>query len=138
MTKYHAPAAIRQYGVEGEPDRTVTLKIGQPIAPGHPSGSWTCPVLIEGIGADEVKYAEGVDGIQALQSAMMHARNVLDASGLPLTWLGQEPGDLGLYMPISSTFGLWFQRRLEAMVEEEEWRIGEIQEHLVDLRKRRR
>jgi hypothetical protein len=79
---------VRRFGVEGEPDRTIILKIGQPIAPGHPSGDWCCPVLIEGVGDEEIKYVEGVGGIQALQCAMTYARNVLEASGLPLTWLG--------------------------------------------------
>jgi hypothetical protein len=134
MSDYPIPTAVRHFWVEGEPGRTVTMKIGQPIAPQHPSGAWACPVLIEGIGDDEVKYAEGVDGIQALQSAMMHARNALMASGLPLTWLGQEPGDIGLPLPIQSIFGLWFERRLEAMVQDEERRVAEIQQELDKVR----
>jgi hypothetical protein len=137
MSKYPTPTAIRHFGVEGEPGRTVTLKIGQPIEPGHPNGDWCCPVLIEGIGNEEIKYVEGVDGIQALQCAMTHARNVLEATGLPLTWLEQEPGDIGLPLTISSTYGLWFTRKLEAMVQDEEQRVAEIQQELAKVRERR-
>ncbi|XXT17018.1 hypothetical protein WME94_42990 [Sorangium sp. So ce429] len=56
---------------------------------------------------------EGVEALQALQLAQGFARQTLEASGLPITWAGGEPGDLGLYRPIDSPFGLWFQRLAE-------------------------
>lgn len=121
----YAVIAARRYGVEGDPGRDIIVKIGEPLPPGTPDGDWTCPVLIEGLDP-EIRYTEGIDAIQALQSAMRHARHVLDGSGLPITWMGGEPGDLGLPLPITSPVGLWFQRRLERMVEEETARVGEI------------
>jgi hypothetical protein len=138
MRKFPPPTAVRRYGVEGEPGREIVLKIGQPFQSSPPGGEWSCPVLIEGVGDEQVKYICGVDGIQAIQQAMAYARHELDASGLSVTWLDQEPGDVGLPLSIQSTFGLWFQRRLESLVEEEERRIGEIQGELLKARTRRR
>jgi hypothetical protein len=127
--------AIRRYSVDGDPSREIVVKIGEPLAPGTPQGDWACPVLVEGLDP-EIKYVEGIDAIQAIQSAMRHARNVLESSGLPITWMGGEPGDLGLPLPITSPVGLWFQRRLERMVEEETAQIGEIVMELHKFRTR--
>ncbi|MDC0681281.1 DUF6968 family protein [Sorangium atrum] len=108
------PIAVRRYGVDGQPDRQIVLVIGKPIAPGAQDGDWCCPVLISGLGAEVFKWQEGVDALQALQLAQGFARQTLEASGLPITWAaGGEPGDLGLYRPIDSPFGLWFQRLAE-------------------------
>ncbi|AUX35448.1 MULTISPECIES: DUF6968 family protein [Sorangium] len=107
------PIAVRRYGVEGQPDREIVLVIGKPIAPGTSQGDWCCPVLISGLGDEVFHFQEGVDALQALQLAQGFARQTLEASGLPITWAGGEPGDLGLYRPISSPYGLWFQRLAE-------------------------
>jgi Domain of unknown function (DUF6968) len=135
---YPSPTAVRRYSVEGEPDRTIVLKIGQPIPPSYSKGDWCCPVLIEGLGDDEIKYAYGIDGIQALQQAMAYARKELHASGLPITWLDNEPGELGLPRTIESAYGLWFQNRLEHIIETEEMRVGEMLTELLKVRARRK
>jgi hypothetical protein len=107
------PIAVRRYRVEGQPDREIVLVIGKPIPPGTPEGSWCCPVLISGLGEEILKFQEGVDALQTLQLAQLVARQELEASKLPITWGGGEPGHLGLYRPISSPYGLWFQRLAE-------------------------
>lgn len=107
------PIAVRRYGVEGQPDREIVLVIGKPIPPGTPEGTWSCPVLISGLGEEILKFQEGVDALQTLQLAQLFARQQMEASKLPITWGDGEPGHLGLYRPISSPYGLWFQRLAE-------------------------
>lgn len=131
------PIATRRYGVEGDPGREIILVIGQPIQPGSANGDWACPVLISGLEMEVFKCAEGIDGIQAIQQAMMLARSELEGCGLPITWLDQEPGDIGIPLPIESSFGLWFQRKLEKIVESEVRQMVEIQEELFKARERR-
>ncbi|WP_437950169.1 DUF6968 family protein [Sorangium sp. So ce296] len=138
MTRHkYSIIAVRRYGVEGEPGREIVLKIGEPIRPGSPSGSWACAVLLDGLEPD-VEYVEGIDAIQAIQSAMRYARHALDNCGLPITWMDQESGDIGLPLPIESPFGLWFQRRLEKLVEDEIDRVGEMVTEVLKARARRR
>ncbi|WP_437541137.1 DUF6968 family protein [Sorangium sp. So ce367] len=129
--------AVRRYSVEGEPGREIVLKIGEPIQPTSPSGSWTCPVLLDGLEPD-IQYVEGLDAVQAIQCAMRYARHALEKCGLPITWLGQEPGDIGLPLPIDGPFGLWFQRRLEKLVDDETERVGEIVAAALKERARRK
>ncbi|MGK4003961.1 hypothetical protein WMF31_15115 [Sorangium sp. So ce1036] len=107
------PIAVRRYAVEDQPDREIVLIIGKPLAPRKPHGDWRCAVLIVGIGDGVFHVQEGVDAVQALQLAQAFAKQALEASGLPITWNGGEPGALGLYCPISSPHGLWFQRLAE-------------------------
>ncbi|XYH97673.1 DUF6968 family protein [Sorangium sp. So ce1128] len=61
--------AVRRYSVEGEPGREIVLKIGEAIQPNSADGSWTCPVFLDGLESD-IQYVEGIDAIQAIQSAM--------------------------------------------------------------------
>ncbi|WP_437596546.1 DUF6968 family protein [Sorangium sp. So ce590] len=129
--------AVRRYSVAGEPGREIVLKIGEPIQPASPSGSWTCPVFLEGLESD-IQYVEGIDAVQAIQSAMRYTRHALDKCGLPITWMEQEPGDIGLPLPIDSPFGLWFQRRLEKLVDDETERMGEIVAEVLKERARRK
>ncbi|WP_437766527.1 hypothetical protein WMF27_24060 [Sorangium sp. So ce281] len=129
--------AVRRYNVEGEPGREIVLKIGEPIQPASPSGSWTCPVFLDGLDPD-IQYVEGVDAIQAIQSAMQYARHALEKCGLAITWLSQEPGDIGLPLPLDGPFGLWFQRRLEKLVDDETERVGEIVAAVVKERARKK
>lgn len=110
------PIATRRYGVEGEPGREIVLVIGQPIPSGSSNGDWVCPVLISGLETEVFKCAEGIGGIQTIQQAMQLARSELDGCGLPITWLDQEPGDVGLPLPIDGPFGLWFQHKLEMLL----------------------
>jgi hypothetical protein len=38
---------------------------------------------------------------------------MLDASGLPLVWLEGEPGDVGIPLPVPTTYGYKVQRKWE-------------------------
>jgi hypothetical protein len=119
------PIAVRRYGVAGEPGREVVLTLGKPRADPRPGGDWRCSVLIEGIPRARRRRIHGADAVQALQLAMVYARHELDASGLLLTWLDGEPGDVDLPLPVPGTWGLEFQRELEQHMEREVERRNE-------------
>jgi hypothetical protein len=106
------------------PGREVVLTIGKPRPDPRPGGDWMCSVLIEGIPNGRRRRVNGVDAVQALQMAMIYARHELDASGLPLTWLDGEPGDVDLPLPVPSCWGLEFQRKLERYMDREVKRLN--------------
>lgn len=118
------PIAVRQFRVVGEPDREVVLTIGKPRPDPDPTGDWMCSVLIEGIPGSKRQRIHGIDALQALQLAIEHARRALDASGLALTWMNHEPGDVGIPRIVPSGWGFDFQRRLESYMDEESKRIA--------------
>ncbi|WP_155798763.1 DUF6968 family protein [Sorangium cellulosum] len=138
MSEEYTPIAVRRYSVEGQPEREIVLKIGQPFQVSPPGVDWACPVVLEGLGDGHSKCVYGIDGVQAIQLAIQYARIQLEASGLPLLWMSEEPGDLGLPRAIESTVGLWFQRELEKIVEKEQRRMHEIVIELGKVRERRR
>jgi hypothetical protein len=119
------PIAVRRYGVAGMPDREVVLTIGKPRPDPRPGGDWMCSVLIEGIPKERRRRVNGADAVQALQMAMIFARHELDASGLPLTWLDGEPGDVDLPLPVPGCWGLEFQRKLESYMHREVKRLND-------------
>jgi hypothetical protein len=116
------PIAVRRYGVAGEPGREVVLTIGKPRAS---RGDWACSVLIEGIPKERRRRIYAVDAVQAMQLPMVYARHELDASGLRLTFLDGEPGDVGLPLPITDCWGLELQRKLERHMDREIKRLNE-------------
>jgi hypothetical protein len=119
------PIAVRRFTVAGEPDREVVLTIGKPRPDPKPGGAWMCSVLIEGIPREQRPHVYGVDAIQALQLAFTYARHELDGSGLSLTWLDPHaPGDIGLPFSAPSTYGVYFQRRIEHYIERQELELG--------------
>lgn len=120
------PIAVRQYDIDGEPDRKIVLTIGKPRRDPRPGGDWMCSVLIEGIPKERRRRIYGIDAVQALQLAMVYARGELDGSGLRLRWLDGEPGDVGLPLPVTGCHGFQFQRALEQSMEREVERMNEI------------
>src|SRR4051812_41716417 len=86
--------AERRLSVVGEPEKTVLLTIGKPRP--DPRGDWVCPVHVQGISESQQHNGYGVDAVQALLNGLEAARYVLDRSGLTLTWIGGEPGDVGV------------------------------------------
>ncbi|WP_437590419.1 DUF6968 family protein [Sorangium sp. So ce1000] len=125
--KISHPIAVRRYAVEGEPDREIVLAIGKPIPPKPPGDEWSCPLLISGLSDKEFfHYVPGIDAIQALQLAMKRARHELDASKLPIKWLG-EVGDIGLPRSIDPAYGmLRFQRLMEGIYDMAVDMVGQI------------
>ena len=116
------PIAVRRYAVAGEPGREIVLTIGRPRAS---RGDWACTVLIEGTAKPQRRRIHGIDAMQAIQLAMVYARQQLDASGLSLTWLDGEPGAVGLPRPVTDCWGLDFQRKLERHMDREVKRLNE-------------
>jgi hypothetical protein len=132
------PIAVRRYAVADEPGREVVLTIGKPRRDQRPGGDWTSSVLIEGIPNERRRRSHGVDAVQALQDALVCARHVLDASGLRLTWLDGEPGDVGLPLPVTGCWGLSFQRRLERHMDREVRRFNDAVAAFLKEKDRRR
>ena len=111
------PYVFRIYTVAGEPaNQVVVLTISKP-RPGL--GGWVCRIRIHGIPKGRA-ITGGEDPLQALQLAIVQARRMLDASGLPLLqYEDGAPGDVGIPLPVSNTHGFGFQRKLERYVERE-------------------
>lgn len=84
--------------------RKILIKIGKPEK--YPeSQDYYCPYQIIGLGSEKVKYAMGIDQIQAIQLTMERIGSVLYTSKEgrenSLRWIGDENGDLGF--PVSSS-----------------------------------
>ena len=78
-------------------------------------------------------------GIQALQQALAYARRELDASGLGITWLDEyQPGHLGLPFSVDTTYGVFFQHRLEHYLEQQTLEMGTAVKAVLLERMRRR
>jgi hypothetical protein len=132
------PIAVRRYTVAGEPGREIVLTIGKPRPDPRPGGDWMCSVLIEGIPKERRLRAHGVDAVQALQDAMACARHELDASGLPVVWLDNEPGDMGLPLSIPGCWGLEFERKLERYVNRQVKRMNDAVTAFLEMKERQR
>ena len=83
---------------EGNIKRTVSVFLGMPQQSPHSSG-YHCPFQVIGIGSQQTQLAQGVDSIQALQSALVligvslnHLNNEI---GGKLAWEGGHKGELG-------------------------------------------
>jgi hypothetical protein len=78
--------------------RAATVIVGAPQK--HPEGDYFCAYQITGIGDERIRYAMGIDGLQALQLALKKIGTDLytspEARGGRLLWFGQTvQGDLG-------------------------------------------
>jgi len=83
---------------EQEPERKIQVVIGKPQA--FPdSGGYYCPFQIVGVGPEHIKYAAGVDGIQALQLVMVMLGATLkflnEELNETLRWEGSSEGEFG-------------------------------------------
>ena len=92
--------AVREFYLteNDEPNRIVKVSLGKPKA--FPdSGGYYCPFQISGAGAENIKYAAGVDAIQALQLAMVMIGATLQFLNRELEgrlrWEGSSEGDFG-------------------------------------------
>jgi hypothetical protein len=83
--------------------RKVTVSLGKP-EPFPEAEGYCCPFQILGIGSEKVKYAAGIDAVQALQLVMVMIGATLQflakEIGGNLQWDGNSPGDFGF--PISN------------------------------------
>jgi hypothetical protein len=84
--------------------RRITIKIGKPIQ-FLDSPDYYCPYQITGLGNDNVKYAGGIDAVQALlltlQKIGIDLYTSNEAIANRLSWEGDEKGDLGFPVPDS-------------------------------------
>lgn len=82
--------------------RKVQVLIGKP-EPFPESEGYYCPFQIVGIGSEKLKYAAGIDAVQALQLGMVMIGAALQflnkEIGGSLQWEGNDQGDFGF--PIS-------------------------------------
>jgi hypothetical protein len=92
--------AVRTLSFEevGTGPETVLVKLGMPRQFSD-SDDYYVPFQITGIGSEKIKYAGGVDAIQALQLAMKMIASYLNMlntqAGGGLKWEGDDTGDLG-------------------------------------------
>lgn len=108
---------VRRLSAADDPSRVVTVTIGRPHL--GPDGDWICPFLVEGIDASRSNAGHGIDALQALLHALEGVRAELDASGLPLSWEGGEPGDVGVPRMVPIYYGRAFAERIERYIDEQ-------------------
>lgn len=96
-----ATRTLRRAGDDSENE--ILVQIGKPCQ--FPDGrAFYCPYQIVGLGDTKVRYAAGIDAVQALQLVMgiigadLYSRN--QSWGGRLCWEGDEGGDLGFPSPI--------------------------------------
>jgi hypothetical protein len=94
-----AARILRQAGDDSENE--ILVQIGKPCE--FPDGKgYYCPYQITGLGVAKVRYAAGIDAVQALQLVMgiigadLYSRN--QSCGGKLRWEGG--GDLGFPSPV--------------------------------------
>ncbi|HEY8370691.1 MAG TPA: hypothetical protein VIM86_15400, partial [Thermodesulfobacteriota bacterium] len=83
---------------------------------------WTCPYRIRGLGLRGIRYAKGLDAIQALLMALDGIRAAPESSGRPLVWAGGDPGesvDTGFPRFVPTFFGAEFSRRMGRLIDRE-------------------
>lgn len=94
----------RKLFVGGEHKREVVIKIGKPIEL-EGNGDYYCPYQVVGIENDKIKYAIGIDGVQAMQLTLSRIGADLYTSEEGrkgnLRWIGDENGNLGFPVPDS-------------------------------------
>jgi hypothetical protein len=83
-------------------EKKITIIIGKPKQfPDTPD--YYCPYQILGIGDEKIRYAAGIDAVQAIQLAMVMIGSDLytlkEATTGQLRWKGDEKGDLGFPAP---------------------------------------
>jgi Domain of unknown function (DUF6968) len=92
--------AIREFGAIDGSSLTskVRVLIGKPEE--FPEGpGYYCPFQISGVGPEDIKYAVGIDSVQALQLVMVMIGATLEfynqELGGVLRWEGSSGGDFG-------------------------------------------
>ena len=101
--------AKRRLRVTGRPDLDVWVVVGKPRPlPDGPDGDCYCPYQVTGIGDEKVRYAVGIDSIQALELAIHILPTELDRlrKGHPgLRWEDAAEGAYGFSKAVSAFAG---------------------------------
>jgi hypothetical protein len=92
-----ATRQLRLLNADGSQEEILIL-IGKP-QPSSDSIGFYCPFQITGVGTEKIKYAKGVDSVQALQSVMLliglDLEFLNETMGKRLRWDGDGEGGLG-------------------------------------------
>jgi hypothetical protein len=90
--------AERRLRVSGRPDLEVWVRLGMPCPfPDDPNDNYYCPYQITGVGDAKVRYAGGVDSLQALELALHILPAALDRLRKQNPGLAWEDGPEGEY-----------------------------------------
>jgi hypothetical protein len=97
--------AERRLRIAGRPDCDVRVRLGTPQPfPDAAYGDYYCPYQIVGVGSEKVRYAGGVDAVQALELALHNLPTELDAlrqDNPGLGWANAPDGDYGFTHAVS-------------------------------------
>ncbi len=104
----------RQLNRAGARSKDLTVTLGKPRR--RKDGDWECPFRISGLGT---QYGYGVDGIQALITALDGIRVMLERSAQRFSWLGGEPGYTGFDRFVTASLGEKFNKRLNLIIDRE-------------------
>lgn len=107
--------ATRTLTVVGHPRQRVVVEIGRPF---QTNPEWRCPYRIHGAGLRRTRFACGEDAVQALLLSFVAVRAELLSAGIPLAWLSEQPGDVGLPSLAPMHAGFTFQRRVERLMDQ--------------------
>ena len=95
--------------------KSVEAILGAPAGKGD---EWRCAFKLKGLYRNKIFYDIGIDGFQALHSALDGIRVKLRESGLDLFVPGTDPPYRGFPMFIPEVLGLDVYARLERLVED--------------------
>jgi hypothetical protein len=96
--------------------REVVVTIGAPRR--CPDGHWKCPFLIKGRAPSRIQNAGGVDGLQALLSAVEGVWANLERTGNRFQWLSPQSGS-GIPRQVPMGYGRHFEERINRAIERE-------------------
>ncbi len=89
--------AERRLRMAGQPGAEVWVRVGMPRLFETPNADYYCPYQITGIGREKVRYAPGVDALQALELALLILPTELEALRREYPGLGWEDAPDGEY-----------------------------------------
>lgn len=104
----------RQLDRKGARGKALKVTLGKPRR--RKDGDWECPFRVTGL---EVRYGYGVDGIQALSTALEGIRVMLEGHAERLSWLGGEAGYTGFDRFLTTSLGEKFNKRLNLTINRE-------------------
>ena len=97
LAKIEEIIATRRFSIVGEAQE-IMVTIGKP-QPDEDSVGYYCPFQISGVGLEKIKYAKGLDAVQALYGAMFligaDLQFLSESLSKTLRWEGDETGGLG-------------------------------------------
>jgi hypothetical protein len=98
------PIAVRRLSLVNDPTRAIVVTMGKPQPlPDALGDDHYCPIQINGVGSEKVKYAAGVDAFQSIELAFKMIGVELAVLNREhddqLRWEGDEHGDLGFPFP---------------------------------------